>query len=171
MKRIIAILLVLASIFCFASCDKNKDDEGGDPAASGPIVYTGKDQRGWNIELTMDGTQATVVITTPQGGKTYQVNTLTGTVSQEGDVTVVDFTSAKVKITVTTTDEAWLEAYYSLGQYMPEDQAALWSQVLNGQEIEITPEQSDLWSGNISWTKMKCTLDDSAKTLTWISGF
>ena len=168
MKRIIAILLVLASIFCFASCDKNKDDEGGDPAASGPIVYTGRDQRGWNGELTIDGTQATLVVSANQGGTMNQVNTLTGTVSKEGDVNVITFTSAKVKITVTTDNEAVLNALQSMGKYWPDDQKALWEQAMSGQEIEITPDQDRIWGGNITYTEMKCTLNASAKTFTLV---
>ena len=98
-----------------------------------------------------------------------QVNTLTGTVSKDGDVNVITFTGAQVKITVTTDNEAYLTALKNIGKTWPEDQKALWEQVLGGQEIEITPEHDRIWTMNVTYTEMKCTLNTSAKTFTLVN--
>ena len=168
MKRILSLALVVVMLLCFGACDKKNEDNNNDNPANGPIVYKGSDARGWNGELTIDGTQATLVVSANQGGSFSQVNTLTGTVAKDGDVNVITFTSAKVKITVTTDNQTVIDTLRNMGKYWPDDQKALWDQVMSGQEIEITPDQDRIWGGNITYTEMKCTLNSSAKTFTLV---
>ena len=176
MKRVLSLVLVVVMLLCFGACDKKNDDNNGTPTEAAGNTYTGASTRGVPATLTIDGTQATIVMDYPET-KDYvekdvfasikQVSTMNGTV--ENGV----FTATSGTISYTIWGEGrdkFIEKMVNTMKWITDDQVQvdMYRSMLEGNEVVFNPiDHKDIWEGTIGYKTVIYELN-SDMTFEWL---
>lgn len=177
MKRVLSLVLVVVMLLCFGACDKKNDDNNGTPTEAAGNTYTGASTRGVPATLTIDGTQATIVMNYPSINKypvkdgkfasIEQVSTMIGTV-EDGVFTA---TSGTISYTIGGEGrEEFITLMVDTLKQMTDDQVQvdMYRSMLEGNEVVFNPiDHKDIWEGTIGYKTVIYELN-SDMTFEWL---